>query len=438
MSVRTPQPHSRFLFLLCRRCDLRRVLSRYGVGLPSNLLLDISRHITFPGETNITKRALSLTNTPSASISKSFAPNPDIALEVTCKLDLYTLKQLVHELDVFLSPLRESLLDELVYFFLSDSGIFDKYLKLQLSGFVPKEKPLEELATTPAFTIPSMVFSTSVDGGMPRGLSTDLFAAALKQTDRLLMKLLQGSASYADIVANGAVDLMSIDIDHEFEILNSYAEHAHIDVSDAEGLKGVKAMLQLCQLTRHIRTIYSVCVQYQLDQCLSDPRLLELVDLANTLEVRENQTKLTARDAIDKMERATSTLCLTDKQTPKYLDLFAAVADSAVFHQFVMEKQFVGEAGQALFGQQYQLITTQLQHEQYKESVLNHLFAAFKFITPFIDKEQSFPTLMLSVSALNANNARHQLNTVNRNINLIRLWFSRAEVRPIPHIYLPS
>ena len=412
------------------RCDLRKLLSRYGVGLSSNLLLEIDRHIIFPGESSPTKRTLSLANDPPASVSKSFAPSTDIVLEITRDLDLSALKKIVHELDVFLKPLHESLLEELIYFTLYKSEIFDKYLKLQLSGFVPKDKPLEELTTrTTAFSIPSMTLSSDAEGEMPLGISVELFAAALKRTERLLTKLLQGSASYADIVANGSVDLMSVDIDHEFETLHGYAEHVKMDVSNAEGLQGVKAMLQLCQLTHHIRTIYNVCVQYQLDKCLSDPQLLELVELADMLEVRENQTKLTASNAIEKMEQAISVLCLEDKQTTQYLDLFVAVADSAVFHQFVVEKQFVGPAGQELFEQQYRLITTQLQHEEYKESVLNHLYAAFKFITPFMDKEQSFSTLMLHVSSLNANNARHQLSTVNRNINLIRLWFSRAEVR---------
>ena len=399
------------------------------MGLPSNLLHTFSQYIIFPGESSPAKQAVRLETDPSASISKSFAPpNLDISLVITRELDLYTLKQTVHELDMFLSPIREHLLQVLVYFTLSDSKIFDKYLKLQLSGFAPKQKSLEELVT-PVFTLPALVFSGSAEYGMPRGLSVDLLAAALKQTDRLLMKILQGTASYADIVADGAVHLQSVDIDREFEILNQYAKIVSIDTSDAEGLKGVKAMLQLCQLTHHIQTINDVCAQYQLDKCLNDPELLELVELRGMLEERENQTQLTAKDAIEKMDKVSLSLFLEGKQTPKYLDLFAAVADSAVFHHFVTEKQFVGESGQALFRQQYQLITTQLQHEEYNEVVLNHLFAAFRFITPFMDKEQNFKTLMLHVSSLNAYDARKQLNTVNRNINLIRLWFSRAEVR---------
>ena len=90
--------------------------------------------------------------------------------------------------------------------------------------------------------------------------------------------------------------------------------------------------------------------------------------------------------------------------------------------------------GQAIFLQQYQLITAQLQHEEYDEQVLNHLFAAFKVISPFMDAKKSFTELMREVTALNAVNGLKQLETVNTNITLIRLWFSRAEVRKCTYI----
>ena len=41
-----------------------------------------------------------------------------------------------------------------------------------------------------------------------------------------------------------------------------------------------------------------------------------------------------------------------------------------------------------------------LQHEEYNEAVLNHLFAAFQFITPFTDTQQSFSSLISQVSTL--------------------------------------
>lgn len=60
--------------------------------------------------------------------------------------------------------------------------------------------------------------------------------------------------------------------------------------------------------------------------------------------------------------------------------------------------------------------------------MLNHLFAAFKLMTPFMDPRQDLGTLMSKVLALDVTNGLRQLETVNANITLIRLWFSRAEV----------
>ena len=81
-----------------------------------------------------------------------------------------------------------------------------------------------------------------------------------------------------------------------------------------------------------------------------------------------------------------------------------------------------------MFQQQYQLITAQLQHEEYNETVLNHLYAAFMFIKPFMDTHQNFHQLMSQVTSLDVTNGLKQLETVNTNITLIQLWFSRAGV----------
>jgi hypothetical protein len=62
----------------------------------------------------------------------------------------------------------------------------------------------------------------------------------------------------------------------------------------------------------------------------------------------------------------------------------------------------------------------------FPEQVLNHLFAAFKLMAPFMDSRQDLGTLMSKVLALDVTNGLRQLETVNTNITLIRLWFSRV------------
>ena len=412
-------------------CTLNEILSKYGVELPPHLLFIIKQHVSFPREKkNQAKQALSVEHSIPPNISKNFNPGQEIRLEITTELDLLQLKNLVRQLTTFLSPV-EDCLDLLSFFYLTNSEIFDKYLKHQLKMLEAANTP-KKSQSSPKKILPEMVMEKRTRE-RSSSVSIELLGKALENTKEFILRLIQGNAMYTEIIASGSLRLRSksesIDIDHEFGILNGYAEYASIDTKDAEGLQGIKAMLQLFQYSEYIKVIHNVCEQFQLEACLADPDLKELMELVAMLEDAETQNKLTAKDAINWMDKVTELLFLNNKQNTKFLDLFAAVSDSADFHQFIaQEKQFVGKEGKDLFSQQYHLIKTQLQHEEYNEIVLNHLFAAFNMIMPFTEKDLSFAALMAKVSELNAYDGRRQLETVNRNINLIRLWFSRAEV----------
>lgn len=417
-------------------CSLCEILTKYGVGLPNPILITIKKHVSFPGENKSSdKKAMSVENSIPSSISCNFNPGvPDVKLELTRDIDFLQLKSLVRQLTSFLSPVEDNL-DFLTFFYQNDSEIFDKYLKHQLK-ILEETKPTKTLegASPKVVALPQVEVAKKQDASVT---AVTLLGEALENTKGFVLRLIQGNAMYTEIIASGSLNLRCMDIDCEFAILNSYAEYAKIDMQDAEGLQGMQAMLQLFQYARHINVIHNVCGQFGLEACLEDEDLKELMQLANMLDEAETENILTAKDAIEKMKRVTELLCLDSRQNHRFLDLFAAVSDSADFHQFIVqEKQFVEESGRELFVQQYQLITTQLQHEEYKEVVLNHLFAAFKMIMPFTQKGLSFRALMAKVSELNAYDGRRQLDTVNRNINLIRLWFSRAEVRVVRRGYV--
>lgn len=75
-----------------------------------------------------------------------------------------------------------------------------------------------------------------------------------------------------------------------------------------------------------------------------------------------------------------------------------------------------------------QLITTQLQHVDYNEVVLNHLIGAYEYIFPFTNQDQTLQSLMKSVHLLDATKGCKQIKTVNCNIDLIKIWFSSQPV----------
>lgn len=204
-----------------------------------------------------------------------------------------------------------------------------------------------------------------------------------------------------------------------------------------EGKEGIKNMLELCQYSPRILKIPDVCSQYHLVNCENDANLTELIEIVKNVETAETRAKITGKDATDYMRKIQEIFKFTNSSIAnKSLKLFAVVANCTEFYQFIQKKGFIND--RAAFSSQVELITAQLQHEDYNEAVLNHLTSAFKYISPFLDTKQNFSQLMNKISRLCREGAgfgrdpqKHfcQLETVNSNITMIQLWFSRAEVR---------
>ena len=162
-------------------------------------------------------------------------------------------------------------------------------------------------------------------------------------------------------------------------------------------------MVDLVRISSRIQVIRQVCQQYQLEACLNDENLINLTAIAEELMTEEARASLTPSSATDKMETVRELLGAKGGVVThdyEYLAIFSKIADSAEFYQFICEKGFTSESGEARFHQQYQLITAQLQHEEYDEAVLNVLYAAYKLILPFTLKIQPFHSLLESVKQL--------------------------------------
>ena len=406
------------------------------MALPPTLLDPISNCVLFPGEEKALAEKLLVDPLPSSTSANSqFQPgHKACCLRLSKKISLKGLSALVQELQDFLIPVIEHI-NVLVFFKLHHSEMFEKYLRLYFRKETAKSETLLSHGSGIPASFPAANWRTpalaslrqSFQGEAVEGLPLPLMERCLARTKELLLKLMDGTATYSEIIAEEELNLKKLDIEQEFNTLMDFA--AFLNRSGGQqGLSGVRNMLELFQFTVHIQSIQSVCEQYHLQGCLEDKTLRKLLTLVEEIESEANRANLTPLDASEKLLWVKESLCLDKKTNYKCLDLFAAVADSAAFYQFVQEKMFVGENGQAVFGQQYQLITAQLQHEEYDETVLNHLFAAFKFISPFMNTKQSFRELMTQVSRLDATNGLKQLETVNTNITLIRLWFSQVEV----------
>ena len=374
-----------------------RVLSQYGIELSQNINSVLESRVVFPDEYKKKSTGLKLLiNTPSPCTGGNFRPHKQhIHLRLTKTMSLLVLHALVQDLTTFLNPL-ERYVNRLVYFTLNPSKFFSAYIRHQLN-----EKT-----------------------GDAKSASIHILKEALQETDSLLIKVLHGTAMYSEITAAGSLVLESLDIDGEFSNL---LQCSRFSFCDTLGLTGMKNLLKLIQFASHIRTINKVCQQYQLENCKNDPQLEILNKVAEKLSEKAERDKLTPEEAQPMWQVVCSALCLKEDANPKSLELFPKVADSTDFYQFLEEKQFTGTKGSARFHQQFELITAQLQHEEYRDVVLNHLLAAFRFIAPFLDRSHSLKSLMLAVAALELPEGLPQLETVKCNMHQIRYWFSQAE-----------
>eukprot|EP00731_Ephydatia_muelleri_P026782 Em0018g882a len=411
---------------------LPQILYQYGVLFPPNF----TKHLILPGEKASPIGKQLLVNPLSPCTTGLFQPpGQNISLQATKGLTMTELTLLTEQLDQFVKPLLDHM-DMLVFFSLHQCEIFNNYLHLQLKKECTVEQPLPlHPSVRPSISFSTLRALPKQEGPKEEGVSLQILARALNTTRKFLAKLIQGTAKYSEIIAEGGMlTLESINIEAEFNTLATFFATGELapQVSSNEGLKAICSMLELFQYTSfHIPAIHGVCQQYNLEGCLNDPSLKAVVRLAE--EVERSRANLTPLEAVGKMQCVKNSLYHKKPGSYSSLGLFPAVANSAAFFQFVRDMRFDDEKGQVAFGQQYQLITAQLQHEEYNENVLNHLYAAYKFILPFMDSKQNFNTLMSKVTSLDVSGGLKQLETVNSNINLIRLWFSRAEVRAVKH-----
>ena len=118
-------------------------------------------------------------------------------------------------------------------------------------------------------------------------LSTGVFIETLHQAlqwvEDLLLRMLNGTVTYEDIITEGA---LKWELDKEFSILSRFSEVMEIRKEHCEGLQGSFSILELFQFTYHIQSIYDVCEQYGLLNCLEDHTLKELMAIIDELNLK--------------------------------------------------------------------------------------------------------------------------------------------------------
>jgi len=258
----------------------------------------------------------------------------------------------------------------------------------------------------------------------------------LENTEKFIVSLMEGTATYDDI--KPVLLDANLDTDNEFKIMSGFSGFQKTLTENSEGQEGIKNMIELFQFSQQISVIPKVCEQYHLDKCLKEFKLNELEEIIDT--VNNDKEKITGQVAIHYMKKIWKVFQFDDDhyKAKRCLSIFPAVAKCAEFYQFIKGRKFTGEPNSRhAFRSQVELITAQLQHEDYNEGILNHLIPAFHYIVPFLNTEQSLTELLRKVNELlndgtgfgsDSNDDFCQLETVSSNITMIQLWFSKTEV----------
>ena len=443
MQTFTIQYYVCILYTLHCRCTLNSLLAPYRVKLPVHLMDTLSASVFLPYE-EIRDNIQTIGNEVGRVGDALFQP-PDkrLYLKLSCLLTLNTLEKLVKELKRFLMPL-DPYMNMMVYFTLHRSVLFDTYLRHNLEKIKQsqQEGTREEYHCGLQMTFPDLDASTSSD---EKSVLHPLMILkeALHTTQELLLQVVLGKAAYSDITADESLNLKDENINFklEFEVLSRSTsllrckrfkgqcgkELAEMDdVSHHnEVFHRVQSLLELLQFEQHLSNIKKVLNEYNLSGCLEDENFIALTSIMPQISSRTTLTPLLASEKLGAVKAA---LCLQHDSQGHCLRLFPIIYDCKPFYEFIMHRKFGGERGQENFTTQYELVTTQLQHERYNELVLNHLGAAFKIMHPFTCQQQSLENLMMTVQRFDVTNAINQLRTVKANLTQVQVWFTRTEV----------
>ena len=312
------------------------------------------------------------------------------------------LEKMANEIKTFLETMTLSL-DVLVFFQLHKSLLFEHYLT----------KCKELVVTTETH----------------QNVRKEELNEAVLLTVAFFWRLYHGSATVSEVTF--ACSLQHINVEQEKNSLllfsNVFSQQFHEHKQRFVGPAGISAVLELLQIKEHISVIVEACEQVNLEKILSDPDLQKLVNVTLELQSEDCQQNLTMTEAINMLTEVKETLQTQDY--PVIFQLFKTIKDSGAFFDFAEEHKFTGDNGKNRFIIRHRIVTTQLQHEQYNEKLLDHLLGCFDYVGPFLVKPSSFKELMEGIVSLsNIPNGIKQLKTVNASITLVRHWF---EVSPI-------
>ena len=368
------------------------VLNRFKITVPQNIFKDIRNSFYLSSE-KIRNNDVQV-----------FCDSPKLKANVTHE----QLLNLASEVEKLFSPLKPHL-NMLKYFHLNKSDIFDKFVTANL----PDRQQL-----TPADLSP-----------------------VLETVKRMLKDMLFGVATYKDLspIMNDSVYVNLNEVSREIKIVFEFSEF-NGDISTSSAVTHFESIMIFHKSVKHVNSLCKFCEEFQLVKCLEDENVLRLKKIADDMKNKEIWQAKKLCEFTENIKEVQGLLYMqstfSSTQMPshtraecfKFLELFDPLnTGTKELRAFLNENNLRGE-GQGRFEQLHALVTQQLQHEEYNAEVLANLFAVYYLLVPLNNPNLTFKELLEAMSGLDTLKCLAQIRAVNSNIDLIRMWFARAEV----------
>lgn len=399
---------------MCGRVGLHTILSVYHVDVDAKIMENIKRSFYFPDQ-----KPHHTTDIQSLPRSPQSRPLFFVRRHLTYK-GIITLKT---QMNAFFQP-QLKVWPLLVYFHSNESRIFDMLLRNELT------------------------FKSGLN------IQMESFISALVSVEVKIKKILTGRAMYKDIETfldsqpNLQVITKEIQILKKFNPFNDGSSQildTHSSkISDCEVLNTplseipndtdvqFENVLILPRILKHIESLCQFCENFQLEHCKNDNSVIRLRVLAE--ENKESWKEKSMADVTAIVNECLHYFFIEPSSANRakqleFLEIFEVLyTETKELRTFLNQNNFLGKQGQERFQQLLAIVQQGLQHEEYNAAVLSKLYAVYVLLAPLNNTELSFKELLDAVKGLDISTRSAQFRTVNSNIDLIRMWFSKPEV----------
>ena len=388
------------------------VLRKLGVSYPADIQKQIEELVILPEYSEIP------TAQPPEGLS-SLGQMPLIVL--TKRSNMRSLAQLLTSLLKFINPLLREL-PEVVFLYIHDCKLFFSY-----TSYYSKQSKARD--TSVAISVKP---TTQRDDPNYEKIVCAAEVASLALS--LLQKVIDGSATLNEVFLNSTIISSQSSIEHELMILKQFVSHgfsAQCTIPFDASTHGLKGFMELQAIITNIPVVSDVLKQFGLYNCQNSKKYTSLKDTAEKMRNIGTMPLMQVKELLSEVKEI---LHLSGKTDLSCFKLFQAVERNGPFYRFAKRMGFTGPNGRDTFLSRYRMVAAQLQHEEYNQAVLHHLYGSYKYISPFFDREVHFEKLIEEIVQLpDINMGVKHLEQVAANIMMIKVLFENVEVSDYAH-----